>query len=95
MADLQFSRSDVADLADKLVNANLESKHKALLLAIFQAAAGHVSALSPPDPAVPAPAVPAELHQQLIKSFLPDAGANVKPDPGDKFEIHPWTITIR
>jgi hypothetical protein len=69
MAELEFSRSEVADLAGKLVTVELSECERALLLAIFWAAAERVSPVPPqaaPDPA--------ELREQLIHSFLPDSG---------------------
>ena len=69
MEELEFSRREVEVLAGKLVRDDLSEREKALLLAIFWAAADQVS------PALPrASSDLTELRKQLIDSFLPDTG---------------------
>jgi hypothetical protein len=69
MEGLEFSRTEVEELAGKLVTDGLSEREKALLLAIFRAAAERVSPVLPgasPDLD--------ELREQLTNAFLPDTG---------------------
>jgi hypothetical protein len=87
MTDLGFNRQDVEGLAAKLaaIDPRLEEKERNLLLTIFSVAAEQVSGVSQ-VPTKEASAVPAELRDQLIDSFLPDGGDDFvlkePPPPG-------------
>jgi hypothetical protein len=68
MDELEFSRTEVEELAYKVVR-DLSERERELLLAIFWAAAELVS------PALPRASPDlAELREQLTDSFLPDTG---------------------
>jgi hypothetical protein len=69
MEELEFSRREVEELAGKLVRDDLSERERALLLAIFWAAAERVS---PAPPRASSDSV--ELREQLVNSFLPDTG---------------------
>ena len=77
MEELEFSRTEVEELAGKLVTHDLSERERALLLAIFRAAAEQVS----PVPSRASPDLP-KLREQLTNAFLPDTG--------NEFMICPW-----
>lgn len=71
MGELEFSRAEVENLAQKLDSPQLQlsEKEKALLLAIFSAASNRVR---PADAARP---TLADLRGELLNAFIPDDSA--------------------
>lgn len=76
---LRFSRSDIEDLVSRLrtFSSGLPEPEQRLLLAILSVAADH--AFQPAE--IPAGATLAELHEQIIRSFVPGSSK--------EFEIRP------
>jgi hypothetical protein len=77
MTELQFSRSDVARLVDKLITVTpqLSDQEQRLLLAIFSLAAEHARQPASAGWAdTPADATVAELREQIVRSFVPGSG---------------------
>ena len=85
MSDLQFSRAEVEDLAQKLgsLQAVLEEREMLLLVAIFASARRDVRIISPDSGHMRV----TDLRDQLIKAFIPDDGSEFTiitiPDPTD------------
>ena len=69
MTELEFSRSEVQALADRLVELRLSQRERELLLAIFWAAAEEVCEVKP-DAAEDRD----ELREQFVRSFVPGSG---------------------
>ena len=83
MSDLQFSRAEIEDLAQKLssLQAQLSEPEMQLLVAIFAAARNEVRRISPDSGEVTI----TDLRRQLLTAFIPDDG-------GDDFAICPKNI---
>jgi hypothetical protein len=100
MNDLEFSRSDIVDLATKLdsLKTQLSDNERKLLLAIFSAASSQVWQLGSTAAAVPGEPTLTDLREQLIKAFIPaDAPADDPagtPAGAPKFTIRPNTPII-
>lgn len=86
MGELEFSRSEVENLAQKLDSPQLQlsEKERALLLAIFSAASNRVR---PADAARP---TLADLRDELLNAFIPEdsaaefiinASTSISPNP--------------
>lgn len=86
MGELEFSRAEVENLAQKLDSPQLElsGKEKALLLAIFSAASDRVRPADTERPTL------ADLRDDLLKAFIPEdtvcefiinAPTNISPNP--------------
>lgn len=87
MANLEFSQKDIEDLARKLSTLQpfLSDQERALLLAIFAAAAGSAKPFGPSGATLPkagiagqaavagtaAPVTAADLQQQLLGAYVP------------------------
>lgn len=69
MTELEFSRDEIEELADRLVELELSDPERELLLAIFWAAAEQVCPARPP-----AASERRELRDQLVSCFLPESG---------------------
>ena len=72
MGELEFSRGEVEDLAQKLTSPDLQlsTQEQALLLAIFSAASNQVRSSDAPPPVTGEPTL-ANLHEELINAFIP------------------------
>ena len=72
MGELEFSRAEVEDLAQKLTSPDLQlsAQEQALLLAIFSAASNRVRSSDAPPPVRGEPTL-ANLHEELINAFIP------------------------
>ena len=88
MGELEFTRAEVENLAQKLDSPQLQlsAKEKALLLAIFSAASNRVR---PADTARP---TLADLRDELLNAFIPEDSASefiinaptsIPPNPPD------------
>lgn len=74
MAELRFSRSDIESLVAKLtiLTPQFSDQEHRLLLAIFSLAAEHARQPAPPGgTGTPADVTLAELHDQIVRSFVP------------------------
>jgi hypothetical protein len=86
MGELEFSRAEVENLAQKLDSPQLQlsGKEKALLLAIFSAASSRVRPVEEARPTLD------DLRDDLLNAFIPDDAAcdfiinaptNISPNP--------------
>lgn len=87
MANMQFDRGDIEGLAVKLARIELDPRERNLLLAIFAAASDNVIFSVPAESSEHAETTSAELHEQLVRAFMPGDD----PDLVIYFRIgHPW-----
>lgn len=70
MAELEFTRGEIDDLARKLTSPQLQlsERERALLLAIFSAACRQVQPKYPEGSGEP---TLADLREELVKAFIP------------------------
>lgn len=89
MSELQFSRTEIEGLAQKLDSpqSQLSEREKQLLLAIFSAARDQVRS-SGPETSGEAEVTLTNLRERLLNSFIPGDGAefimgvpNIEPPP--------------
>jgi hypothetical protein len=75
MTELEFSRGDIEDLAQKLdsFRSQLSEREQKLLLAIFWAASDKVRH-SPADEPDTTEVTITDLREQLLNAFIPDHG---------------------
>jgi hypothetical protein len=83
MTELQFSRREIEDLAQKLDSpqSQLSARERTLLLAIFSAARGAVQSSPAPGPGTPAEGPGSaqtltNLREQLVNAFIPGGGTD-------------------
>jgi hypothetical protein len=72
MAELEFTRREIEDLAGKLASpqSQFSERERALLLAIFTAAGGQVRPRHPEGSGRAEPTL-ANLREELVKAFIP------------------------
>lgn len=104
MADLEFNKKDIENLAQKLATlwGQFSQQERALLLAIFASAAGHVKPPGPNQPATlptasisaapPASAADdeatlADFQQQLLNAYIAGNSFDSITDGGDTGKI--------
>ena len=92
MTYLEFDRKEIENLIQKLSTLNLNEQERALLLAIFAAAADRAQQTGPTVATLPEASVGeetlADLQQQLLTAYTPGNSFDSVTQPPIPFSIH-------
>jgi hypothetical protein len=102
MADMEFSRDDIASLIEKIstLQPDFSDQERSLLMSIFALAAEHAlptaigtamlpQAVAPGQPTTGSgPATADELKQQLLQAYIPGSSFGSVTESSDEFSLN-------